>query len=65
MKTTALHGYMRIVESFTDPERDSSRAELFEDPLKIADGMFTLKEQPGLALTHSGAAVGKFGERIL
>jgi L-alanine-DL-glutamate epimerase-like enolase superfamily enzyme len=65
MKTTAPHGYILIAESFADPERDSSRAELFEDPLKIADGMLTLKEQPGLGLTHSEAAVGKFGERIL
>jgi len=54
-----------IVESFTDPERDPLQAELFEDPPKIAGGMLTLKEQPGLGLTLSEAAVKKFGERIL
>ena len=54
-----------IVESFTDPERDPLQAELFEDPPKIAKGMLTLKEQPGLGLTLSEAALKKFGERIL
>jgi D-galactarolactone cycloisomerase len=54
-----------IVESFTDPERDPLQAELFEDPPRIANGMLTLKEQPGLGLTLSEAAVSKFGERIL
>jgi D-galactarolactone cycloisomerase len=54
-----------IVESFTDPERDPLQAELFEDPPKIANGMLTLKEAPGLGLTLSEAAVKKFGERIL
>jgi D-galactarolactone cycloisomerase len=54
-----------IVESFTDPERDPLQAELFEDPPKIAAGILTLKEQPGLGLTLSEAAVKKFGERIL
>jgi len=54
-----------IVESFTDPERDPLQAELFEDPPKIARGMLTLKEQPGLGLTLSDAALKKFGERIL
>ena len=54
-----------IVESFTDPERDPLQAELFEDPPKIANGMLTLKEQPGLGLTLSPAALKKFGERIL
>jgi D-galactarolactone cycloisomerase len=54
-----------IVESFTDPERDPLQAELFEDPPRIANGMLTLKEQPGLGLTLSAAALGKFGERIL
>ena len=53
------------MESFTDPERDPLQAELFEDPPKIANGMLTLKEQPGLGLTLSPAAVKKFGERIL
>jgi D-galactarolactone cycloisomerase len=54
-----------IVESFTDPERDPLQAELFEDPPKIAKGVLTLKEQPGLGLTLSGRALEKFGERIL
>jgi len=54
-----------IVESFTDPERDPLQAELFEDPPKIAKGMLTLKEAPGLGLTLSEKALKKFGERIL
>ena len=54
-----------IVESFTDPERDPLQAELFENPPKIANGMLTLKEQPGLGLTLSEAALKKFGEKIL
>ncbi len=54
-----------IVESFTDPERDPLQAELFEDPPKIAKGKLTLKEQPGLGLKLSEAALKKFGERIL
>jgi len=54
-----------IVESFTDPERDPLQAELFEDPPRIAKGMLTLKEQPGLGLTLSSSALKKFGERIL
>ncbi len=54
-----------IVESFTDPERDPLQAELFADPPRIANGVLTLTEQPGLGLTLSEAAVKKFGERIL
>ena len=54
-----------IVESFTDPERDPLQAELFEDPPKIAKGVLALKEQPGLGLTLSEAALRKFGEKIL
>jgi D-galactarolactone cycloisomerase len=54
-----------IVESFTDPERDPLQAELFEDPPKIAKGVLTLKEAPGLGLTLSEKALKKFGERIL
>jgi D-galactarolactone cycloisomerase len=54
-----------IVESFTDPERDPLQAELFEDPPQIANGRLKLKEQPGLGLTLSAAALKKFGERIL
>ena len=53
-----------IVESFTDPERDPLQAELFEDPPRIANGMLTLKEAPGLGLTLSEPALKKFGERI-
>jgi len=54
-----------IVESFTDPERDPLQAELFEDPPRIANGVLTLKEAPGLGLTLSEPALKKFGERIL
>jgi len=54
-----------IVESFTDPERDPLQAELYEDPPRIAKGMLTLKEQPGLGLSLSEPALKKFGERIL
>ncbi|MFL6572805.1 MAG: mandelate racemase/muconate lactonizing enzyme family protein [Burkholderiales bacterium] len=54
-----------IVESFTDPERDPLQAELFQDPPRIANGMLTLKEQPGLGLTLSEAALKKFGEKIV
>src|SRR5258706_2944872 len=54
-----------IVESFPDPERDPLQAELFEDPPKIAKGMLTLKEAPGLGLNLSERALSKFGERIL
>ena len=54
-----------IVESFTDPERDPLQAELFENPPRIANGMMTMNEEPGLGLTLSEAAVRKFGERIL
>jgi D-galactarolactone cycloisomerase len=54
-----------IVESFTDPERDPLQAELFEDPPRIASGRLKLKEQPGLGLALSEAALKKFGERIL
>jgi D-galactarolactone cycloisomerase len=54
-----------IVESFTDPERDPLQAELYQDPPRIAKGMLTLKEQPGLGLTLSESALKKFGDRIL
>ena len=54
-----------IVEAFTDPERDPLQAELFEDPPIIKNGMMTLKEQPGLGLTLSEAAMKKFSERII
>ena len=55
----------RIVESFTDPERDPLQAELFENPHRIADGWLTLNDAPGLGLTLSEAAVEKFGERVV
>lgn len=54
----------RIVESFTDPERDPLQAELFENPPHIADGWLTLNEDPGIGLTLSEAAVEKFGTRV-
>lgn len=54
----------RIVESFTDPERDPLQAELFENPPKIEGGWLTLNEAPGLGLTLSEAAVKKFGTPI-
>ena len=54
-----------IVEAFTDPERDPLQAELFEDAPKIANGRMKLKEQPGLGLTLSEAALRKYGERII
>ena len=54
----------RIVESFTDPERDPLQAELFENPPKVADGWLTLNDAPGLGLTLSDAAMKKFGERV-
>ena len=55
----------RIVESFTDPERDPLQAELFEDPPRIDNGRLRLKEEPGLGLALTEAALAKFGERIL
>lgn len=54
-----------IVESFTDPERDPLQAELYADAPKIGNGMLKLKEQPGLGLTLSEAALKKFGEKIV
>ena len=55
----------RIVESFTDPERDPLQAELYENPPHIDDGWLTLNEAPGLGLTLSELAVEKFGTRVL
>ena len=54
----------RIVESFTDPERDPLQAELFENPPHMADGWLTLNEDAGIGLTLSEAAVAKFGTKI-
>ena len=55
----------RIVESFTDPERDPLQAELYENPPKIEGGYLTLNNAPGLGLKLSEAALKKFGTRIL
>ena len=55
----------RIVESFTDPERDPLQAELYENPPNIDNGWLTLNEAPGLGLTLSESAVIKFGTRVL
>jgi len=55
----------RIVESFTDPERDPLQAELYENPPKISDGWLTLNDAPGLGLTLSEAAVKKFGTHVV
>ena len=54
-----------IVEAFTDPERDPLQAELFEDAPKIVNGRVKLKEQPGLGLALSEAAIRQYGERII
>jgi D-galactarolactone cycloisomerase len=54
----------RIVESFTDPERDPLQAELFENPPKIADGWLTLNEAPGIGLTLSAEALKKFATPV-
>ena len=54
----------RIVESFTDPERDPLQAELYENPPQIAEGWLTLNEAPGLGLTLSESAIKKFGTRV-
>ena len=55
----------RIVESFTDPERDPLQAELYENPPHIADGWLTLNEEPGLGLTLSESAITKFATPVL
>ena len=54
----------RILESFTDPERDPLQAELYENPPKIANGWLTLNEASGLGLTLNEDAVKKFGTKI-
>lgn len=54
-----------IVEAFTDPERDPLQAELYEDPPVIRHGIMKLKQQPGLGLTLSTAALEKYGQRIV
>ena len=54
----------RIVESFTDPERDPLQAELYENPPRIEEGWLTLNEAPGIGLTLSESAVKKFGTRV-
>ena len=55
----------RIVESFTDPERDPLQAELYENPPHIADGWLTLNEAPGLGLTLSAEALAKFARPVV
>ena len=55
----------RIVESFTDPERDPLQAELFENPPHIENGWLTLNEAPGLGLPLSASALSKFGTQIV
>ena len=55
----------RIVESFTDPERDPLQAELFENPPNIKNGWLTLNEAPGLGLTLSENVLAKFGTQII
>ncbi len=54
----------RIVESFTDPERDPLQAELFENPPKMSDGNLTLNSDPGLGLRLSEDAMQKFGTLV-
>jgi D-galactarolactone cycloisomerase len=54
----------RIVESFTDPERDPLQAELFENPPQISNGHLTLNADPGLGLRLSEDAMNKFGTLV-
>ena len=54
----------RIVESFTDPERDPLQAELFENPPRMSDGFLTLNADPGLGLRLSEDAMRKFGTLV-
>lgn len=54
-----------IVEAFTDPERDPLQAELYLDPPPIRNGVMKLKQEPGLGLTLSPAALEKYGQRIV
>lgn len=54
----------RVVESFTDPERDPLQAELFENPPRIENGTLYLNDEPGLGLALSEKTVAKFGTRV-
>jgi len=54
----------RIVESFTDPDRDPLQAELFLEPPRIEDGYLYLSHKPGLGLEISPDALAKWGTRI-
>ena len=54
----------RIVESFTDPERDPLQAELFENPPQIKNGWLTLNDSPGLGLLLSDAAITMYGTLV-
>ena len=53
----------RIVESFTDPERDLLQANCENLP-RIAEGWLTLNEAPGLGLTLSADALAKFARPV-
>ena len=52
-----------ILKSF-DPDRDPLQAELFESPPKIAGGMLTMNESPGIGVNVAAAALAKYGTRI-
>ena len=54
-----------FVEAFTDPERDPLQAELYENPLAMANGWMTLNDGPGLGLTLSESAIAKYGQQII
>lgn len=54
-----------FVEAFTDPERDPLQAELYENPLEMANGWMTLNAEPGLGLTLSETTIDKYGTRII
>ena len=54
-----------FVEAFTDPERDPLQAELYENPLAMANGWMTLNDAPGLGLTLSEDAITKYGTQII
>jgi L-alanine-DL-glutamate epimerase-like enolase superfamily enzyme len=46
-------------------DRDALHAEWFENPPDSASGWLTLNDAPGLGLRLSGAALTKFGQRVL
>ena len=55
----------RIVESFTDPERDPLQAELYANPPRFGSGGLTFKEAPRQGLVRPLLLVKKFGTRVL